>query len=157
MSLKKKEEQWWRSGRSQESQPAHVAAQWNCTGMAERGRGGYFTLAAMIGGFTLRLLDSVGDAAIAGVRSQRQWNSCGPLSRLSKQAEAEGLWQTRHLSFTQVKKELAINYSTMRRLLDREIGLDIPSFIDEEEELFLGIDEHNFRHQDLVYTVTEVK
>ena len=80
-----------------------------------------------------------------------------PHSRLSKQAEAEALWQTRYLSFSQVKKELGISYSTIRRLLEREIGLDMLGFTDEEEELFLGIDEHSFRHQDLVYTVTEVK
>jgi transposase len=30
-------------------------------------------------------------------------------------------------------------------------------FIGGEEEIFLGIDEHSFRHQELVYTVTEVK
>ena len=78
-----------------------------------------------------------------------------PHSRLSKQAEAEALWQTRHLSLSQVKKELGISYSTMQRLLEREIDGDIRGFI--EEELFLGIDEHSFRHQNMVYTVMEVK
>ena len=80
-----------------------------------------------------------------------------PHSRLSKQAEAEALWQTRHLSFSQVKKELGISYSTMRRLLERAIGLDMPGFIEEEEEVSLSIDEHSFKHQEMVYTVTEVR
>jgi transposase len=80
-----------------------------------------------------------------------------PHSRLSKQAEAEALWQLKYLSFSQVKKELGISYSTLRRLLEREIDGDTLGFIKEEEEVFLGIDEHSFRHQDMVYTVTEVK
>ena len=41
-----------------------------------------------------------------------------------------------------------MGYSTLRRLLEREI---------DEEEIYLGIDEHSFRHQELVHTVTEVK
>ncbi len=80
-----------------------------------------------------------------------------PHSRLSKQAEAEALWQTRRLSFSQVKKELGIRYSTMRRLLEREIDEDALGFVKQEQEVFLGIDEHSFRHQDMVYTVTDVK
>lgn len=80
-----------------------------------------------------------------------------PHSRLSKQAEAEALWQTRRLSFSQVKKELGISYSTMRRLLEREIDEDELGFVKQEQEVFLGIDEHSFRHQDMVYTVTDVR
>ena len=80
-----------------------------------------------------------------------------PHSRLSKQAEAEALWQTRRLSFSQVKKELGISYSTMRRLLEREIDEDALGFVNQEQEVFLGIDEHSFRHQDMVYTVTDVR
>ncbi len=30
-------------------------------------------------------------------------------------------------------------------------------FIQDEDEVYLGIDEHSFRHQELVHTVTEVK
>ena len=45
----------------------------------------------------------------------------------------------------------------MRRLLEREINEEALGFIKEEEGLFLGIDEHSFRHQDMVHTVTEVK
>jgi len=56
-----------------------------------------------------------------------------------------------------VRKELGISYSTLRRLLEREIDEEALRFIKEEEELFLGIDEHSFRHQDMVHTVTEVR
>ncbi len=56
-----------------------------------------------------------------------------PHSRLSKQAEAEALWQTRRLSFSQVKKELGISYSTMRRLLEREIDEDELGFVKQEQ------------------------
>jgi transposase len=80
-----------------------------------------------------------------------------PHSRLTKQAEAEALWQLKERSFSQVSKELGISYSTLRRLLEREIDEEALGLIKEEEELFLGIDEHSFRHQDMVYTVTEVK
>ena len=45
----------------------------------------------------------------------------------------------------------------MWRLLEREIDEEGPNFIKEEGEVFLGIDEHSFRHQDMVHTVTEVK
>jgi len=80
-----------------------------------------------------------------------------PHSRLTRQAEAEALWQLKYLSFSQVRKELGISYSTMRRLLEREIDGDALGSTKEEGEVFLGIDEHSFRHQDMVYTVTEVK
>jgi len=45
----------------------------------------------------------------------------------------------------------------LRRLLEREIDGEELGFIKEEEEIFLGIDEHSFRHQELVHIVTEVK
>ncbi|TET41688.1 MAG: transposase, partial [Dehalococcoidia bacterium] len=80
-----------------------------------------------------------------------------PHSRLTKQAQAEALWQLKDRSFSQVRKELGISYSTLRRLLEREIDEEALRFIKEEEELFLGIDEHSFRHQDMVHTVTEVR
>ena len=80
-----------------------------------------------------------------------------PHSRLTRQAEAEALWQLRDRSFNQVKRELGVGYGTLRRLLEREIDEEALGFIKEEEEIFLGIDEHSFRHQELVHTVTEVK
>ena len=39
----------------------------------------------------------------------------------------------------------------------REMDEEALSFIEEEEEIFLGIEEHSFRHQDVVHTITEVK
>jgi len=80
-----------------------------------------------------------------------------PHSRLTRQAEAEALWQLRDRSFNQVKRELGVGYGTLRRLLEREIDEEALGFIKEEEEIFLGIDEHSFRHQELVHTITEVK
>lgn len=67
------------------------------------------------------------------------------------------MWQTRRLSFSQVKKELGISYSTIRRLLEREIDEDALGSVKQEQEVFLGIDEHSFRHQDMVYPITDVK
>jgi transposase len=80
-----------------------------------------------------------------------------PHSRLTKRAEAEALWQLKDRSFNQVTRELGISYSTLRRLLEREIDEETLGSIDREDEIFLGIDEHSFRHQDMVHTVTEVK
>jgi len=60
-------------------------------------------------------------------------------------------------SFAQVQRDLGISYSTLRRLLERLIDDNMLSSIQNEDEIHLGIDEHSFRHQDLVYTVTEVK
>lgn len=54
-------------------------------------------------------------------------------------------------------RELGIGYSTLRRLLKREIDEEALGFIQDEDEIYLGIDEHSFRHQELVHTITEVK
>jgi len=59
--------------------------------------------------------------------------------------------------FTQVQRDLGISYSTLRCLLERLIEDNMLSSIQNEDEIHLGIDEHSFCHQDLVYTVTEVK
>jgi len=78
-------------------------------------------------------------------------------SRITRQAEAEALWQLKDRSFSQVKRELGVGYGTLRRLLEMEIDEEALGFVEGEEEIFLGIDEHSFRHQEMVYTVTEVK
>ena len=78
-------------------------------------------------------------------------------SRLTRQAEVEALWQLKDRNFSQVRRELGIGYGTMRRLLEREIDEEALGFIKDEDEIYLGIDEHSFRHQELVHTVTEVK
>jgi len=69
----------------------------------------------------------------------------------------EVLWQLKERSFSQVRKELGVGYGTVRRLLEREIDEEALGFIHGEDKIFLGIDEHSFRRQELVHTVTEVK
>lgn len=78
-------------------------------------------------------------------------------SRITRQAEVEVLWQLKERSFSQVRKEMGVGYGTVRRLLEREIDEEALGFRGGEEEIFLGIDEHSFRHQEVVHTVTEVK
>ena len=78
-------------------------------------------------------------------------------SRLTRPAEAEALWQLKDRNFGQVTRELGVGYGTLRRLLEREIDEEALGFMKYEGELYLGIDEHSFRHQDMVHTVTEVK
>ena len=80
-----------------------------------------------------------------------------PRSRLTRQAEAEALWQLRHMSFGWLKREMKISYRALRRLLDREMEEKTLSFMGDEAEIYLGIDEHSFKPQDMVYTMTEVK
>ncbi len=80
-----------------------------------------------------------------------------PRSRLTKPAEAEALWQLKDRSFGQVQMELGIGYGTLRRLLEREIDEEALGFIQDKDEIYLGIDKHSFRHQELVHTITEVK
>ena len=78
-------------------------------------------------------------------------------SRLTRQAEAEVLWQARDRGFSQVTRELGVSYGTQRRLLEREIDGEVPGFVQHEDEIHLGIDEHSFKHQELVHIVTEVR
>jgi len=78
-------------------------------------------------------------------------------SRLTRPAEAEAIWQLKDRNFSQVRRELGVGYGTLRRLLEREIDEEALGFIQDEDEIYLGIDEHSFRHQELVHSVTEVK
>ena len=78
-------------------------------------------------------------------------------SKLTRAAEAEALWQLKGRNFSQVTRQLGIGYGALRRLLEREIDEEAPGFIQDGDEIYLGIDEHSFRHQELVHTVTEVK
>jgi transposase len=50
-------------------------------------------------------------------------------SRLTRQAEAEALWQLKDRSFSQVKRELRVGYSTLRRLLEKETDVEALGFI----------------------------
>lgn len=76
---------------------------------------------------------------------------------MTKLAEQEALWQLKDRSFSQVKRDLGVSYTSLRRLLEKEIDGEASSFLPLEEEIFLGIDEHSFKHQELVHMVTEVK
>ena len=98
-------------------------------------------------------------------RHRRRCRECGhtfnegtelvqPHSRLTRQAGREVLWQLKDRSFSQVTRELRVSYGTLRRLLEREIDEEALCSIIGEEEMSLGIDEHSFRHQELVHTVT---
>jgi transposase len=78
-------------------------------------------------------------------------------SRVTKQAEAEVLWQMKDRSFSQITRDLGVSYGTQRRLLEREIDEEAMGFIKGEDEIYLGIDEHSFKHHELVHTVTEIK
>jgi transposase len=50
-----------------------------------------------------------------------------------------------------------VSYTSLRRLLEREIDGEVSGSLPLEDEIFLGIDEHSFKHQELVHMVTEVK
>jgi len=50
-----------------------------------------------------------------------------------------------------------VSYSILRRLPEKEIDEERLGFIGAEDKIFLGIDEHSFRHREMVHTVTEVK
>jgi transposase len=76
---------------------------------------------------------------------------------MTKEAELEALWWLKDRTFSQVNKELGVGYSTLRRLLDREIDGELAGAVMAADNLFLGIDEHSFKHQELVFTVTEVR
>jgi hypothetical protein len=91
-------------------------------------------------------------------RRRFRCRDCGYSFRLSRQAEDEALWELQGQSFSQVRRRLGIGYGALRRLLERRVNQEALSWLKEEEEaISLGIDEHSFRHQDMVYTVTEVK
>lgn len=80
-----------------------------------------------------------------------------PHARLTRQAEQEALWCTRGKSFSQAGSELGLSYSRLRRIQERRAADHIAGLLLEEGDIHLGIDEHSFRHQDMVYTVTDVK
>ena len=81
-----------------------------------------------------------------------------PWARMTRQAEGEALYELRHLSFSQVQAKLGVSYGTLRRILDRGIDEEeVLECLNDWDELFLGIDGHSFRHQEMVNSVSEVK
>ncbi len=71
--------------------------------------------------------------------------------------ETEALLQLKDRSFSQVKRDTGVCYSTLRRVLEREIDEEASGCVTNETEIFLSIDEHSLKHQELVHVVTEVK
>ncbi len=45
-----------------------------------------------------------------------------PYSRLTRMAQAQALWELREGSFSRVRRRLGVSYSTLRRLLEREVS-----------------------------------
>mgnify|MGYP006269914945 FL=1 len=80
-----------------------------------------------------------------------------PYARITRQVEQEALWQLKDRSFSQVKRDLGVSYTSLRRLLERKIDGEVSGSLPLADEIFLGIDEHSFKHQELVHMVTEVK
>jgi len=71
------------------------------------------------------------------------------------------MWVLRLLKFTsfkEVSKMLGISYGRIKRILmDLKIS-DLPGMmIDDLKELHLRIDEHSFRHQEMVLIITDMK
>jgi len=102
--------------------------------------------------------------------SRLRWRCCGcghsfsggepllrPYSRLTIPAEEEALWELKCHSFREVRRRLGVGYGTLRRLLASGVSQEALKWLGGEEAIFLGIDEHSFRHQDMVFTVTEVQ
>jgi hypothetical protein len=115
----------------------------------------------MVERFISSFVASDANAAIAGILLLRveNWFNLVPdlLDRLRYTAPHEKWTQFRDRNFSQVEKETGVSYGTLRRLLDREIDEECLGFLGGEDEIFLGIDEHSFKHQELVHTITEVR
>ena len=79
-----------------------------------------------------------------------------PLSRLTEQADAEGLQQPTNQGINQAGKELGVSHSTLQRLPGRETDKEILGPVKKEEKMFSGIAEHSFRHQDMIHIIIEV-
>jgi len=48
-----------------------------------------------------------------------------PYSRITKQAEQEALWQLKDQALARYKRDLGVSYTSLRRLLEREIEREI--------------------------------
>lgn len=81
-----------------------------------------------------------------------------PWARMSRQAEGEALYELRHLSFSIVQERLGVSYGTLRRILDRGVDEgEALKCLEDWNDIFLGIDEHSFKHQEMVNSVSEVR
>lgn len=56
-----------------------------------------------------------------------------------------------------LQERVGVGYSILRRLLGREIDEEALGFIEGEDEIFPGINKHNFRHREIGTYRNEVK
>jgi transposase len=82
-----------------------------------------------------------------------------PRSRLTNYAEKLVLWLLSSMSFKAISKLLKISYGKAKRILmeAKTIPDLLQSAINGAEKLHLGIDEHSFKHQEMVLIITDVK
>ncbi len=82
-----------------------------------------------------------------------------PRSRLTNYAEKLVLWLLSSMSFKAISKLLKISYGKAKRILmeAKTIPDLLQSAINDAEKLHLGIDEHSFKHQEMVLIITDVK
>lgn len=82
-----------------------------------------------------------------------------PRSRSTKYAEKLVLWLLSLMSFKAVSKLLKISYGKAKKILMEAKAIPglLRSMINGSEELHLGIDEHSFKHQEMVLIITDVK
>ena len=57
---------------------------------------------------------------------------------MTRQAEQEALWQLKDRSFSQVTREPGVSYTSLRRLLEREIDGETVISLPEGEDIFLA-------------------
>jgi len=82
-----------------------------------------------------------------------------PRSRLTNYAEKLVLWLLSLMSFKAISKLLKISYGKAKKILmeAKTIPGLLQSVINDAEKLHLGIDEHSFKHQEMVLIITDVK
>ena len=82
-----------------------------------------------------------------------------PKSRLTNTAEMWVLWLLKHTSFKEVSKMLGISYGRVKKVLMEALAMiKLPELVaDDLKGLHIGIDEHSFRHQEMVIVVTDVR
>ena len=62
------------------------------------------------------------------------------------------------MSFKAISKLLKISYSWIKRILMELKISDLPGMmIDDQKQLHLRIDEHSFKHQEMVLIITDMK
>ena len=56
-----------------------------------------------------------------------------------------------------MRRDLGVGYGTLRRLPERKTDEECLGSIGGEKGIFLGIDEHSFKHREMMHSVTKVK